>query len=172
MADKMECETCGAPDAQYEAIIEGARLHVCQNCARMGKVVKAPVAPSRARGSESGRGNIAPLQRSAEPELVDNYGEIIASARLKMRLPLAVVAELLSEKESFLDRIEHYKAKPTPELAKRIEKALGVILFEETGASGEGGGGGKPKFGGPTTLGDILEIEMKKKKTGGGSGRA
>ena len=167
-ADHMDCEVCGAEEAQFVTIIEGARLKTCSVCAHMGRIVAAPTAPRPANPDfgnvGSGPGMDAMARGEQAFELVEGYGQVIAEARQRMRLPLAVVAEKLSEKESYLERIEHEKARPMPELARRIEKELGVKIIDHDGAgqvSGEGSG--KPNFKGPVTLGDILELELKKK---------
>jgi putative transcription factor len=86
-------------------------------------------------------------------------------ARNKMKLPLSVLAEKLAEKESFLDRIENQKTHPSQELARKIEKELGIIILEESSSAPMQDDKFKPsgsKKG--LTLGDILEIEQKKKK--------
>ncbi len=164
----MDCEVCGAEEAQFVTIIEGARLKTCATCAHMGRIVSAPTVPRPAKPDfgtvGSGPGMDAMARGEQSFELVEGYGTTIAEARQRMRLPLAVIAEKLSEKESYLERIEHEKARPLPELARRIEKELGVKIIEEGGAGAPAGEGpGKPAFKGPVTLGDILELELKKK---------
>lgn len=154
----MECEVCGNDEGPYIVLIEGARLHTCSSCSRMGKILAAPQAPRAAPPPGSNA-----FSREPEFELVEGYGRLIAQARMKMRLPLQVLAERLAEKESFLERVEHEKARPPVSLARRLEKELGVSLLEEAST----GGASPTESKGPNkgvTLGDILEIQRKKKK--------
>lgn len=150
----MECEICGTPEAGYIILVEGAKLSVCRDCSSSGKLLKAPSAPA-AKGSEN-----SPRAKE-ELEVVDGYGSVIANARKKMGLSLEVLAEKLNEKHSFLERVEHEKTLPDERLAHKLEKELGIKLLASavTGASAATGGGK-----GGMTLGDILEIQQKKKQ--------
>lgn len=125
MGSIMECEICGAEvDTLYEIEIEGATMLVCSVCAKgkhlTGKVVKekeerpAPVAKAPVEGNET--------------ELIDNYGEAIRKAREKLGLPLKVLAEKISEKESTLERVEKQKTLPNDKLVGKLEKELGIKL--------------------------------------------
>lgn len=159
----MECEVCGAPDAPFMSLIEGARLHTCARCAHMGTTLMRP--------SSSAHGESIPAHsamRSAAPEweLVEGFGDTIRIARMRMKLPLSVLAERLAEKESFLERVEGEKTHPSVEMARKIEKELNIKILEQgEGSSGAGNLLASLKKGsGGRTLGDIVEIEQKKKK--------
>jgi putative transcription factor len=152
----MECEICGAPESGYLILVEGAKLNVCVDCSSSGKLLRAPQrAP--AKGEEAATARV-----KEELEVVDDYGTIIANARKKLGLPLEVLAERINEKLSFLERVEHERTLPDEKVAHKLEKELGIRLLAPTasGASAATTGGGK----GGMTLGDILEIQQKKKK--------
>ena len=164
----MECESCGSKiedDESYFVNIEGANLNVCFKCKRFGRLVRAPN-PQQGRANPSG----SPYQThrpSSRPEieLIENYGSKIRSAREKMGLPLNVLGEKISEKESFLDRIEKQKTRPPIPVIRKLEKELGIILTEETdNSSAPEEKSFKKSSSHALTLGDILEIERKKKK--------
>jgi ribosome-binding protein aMBF1 (putative translation factor) len=185
----MECEVCGKLEGPYLTLIEGARLHACANCARMGKILQAP-SGSRAMGgpgaggyggagaggaggsgAAGGYGSGHSLASAApEYELVDGFGAIMRSARMRMHLPLAVLAEKIAEKESFLERIEHQTTHPSEAIARKIEKELGIQLLEAAGDVGAtvAGAGASSSSSGGVTLGDILQIEQRKKKKADG----
>jgi len=151
----MECEICGAEGAGYIVLVEGAKLSVCQDCSGAGKLLRAPP-PVRDLTIQSARAG------KVEMEVVDGFGTIIADARKKMGLPLEVLAERINEKHSFLERVEHEKTLPDEKLAHKLEKELGIKLLVEVSSGNavnvkDGQGKGM-------TLGDILEIQMKKKK--------
>ena len=150
----MECEICGAEGAGYIVLVEGAKLTVCQDCSGAGKLLRAPqpVRDPTAQPARAGK---------LEMEVVDGYGTIIADARKKMGLSLEVLAERINEKHSFLERVEHEKTLPDGKLAHKLEKELGIKLLQEVSSGvavnvkdGQGKG---------MTLGDILEIQQRKK---------
>jgi putative transcription factor len=150
----MECEICGVDGADYLVQVEGAKLHVCHSCSGSGKLLRAP---QQQRNPESA----APRAR-IEIEVVDGYGSLIADARKKLGLPLEVLAERISEKHSFIERVEHEKMLPDEKLARKLEKELGIKILQEV-ASGTAVDV-KDRQGKGMTLGDILEVQLKKKK--------
>ena len=95
-------------------------------------------------------------------EMVDGFGSIIAWARKKLGLPLEVLAERINEKHSFLDRVEHEKTLPDEKLAHKLERELGIKLLQE--ASSGTSVNVKDGQGKGMTLGDILEIQQRKKR--------
>ena len=151
----MECEICGAEGAGYIILVEGAKLTVCQDCSGSGKLLRAPQPVRDPSNQPAYAGKV-------EMEVVDGYGSIIADARKKMGLPLEVLAERINEKHSFLERVEHEKTLPDGKLAHKLEKELGIKLLQEvsSGAAVDV----KDRQGKGMTLGDILEIQLKKKK--------
>ncbi|MEM0107127.1 MAG: multiprotein bridging factor aMBF1 [Candidatus Micrarchaeaceae archaeon] len=125
-----ECELCGRKiTTVYVIEIEGTTLRVCGNCAKGNKVIK--VESAEKKGAKEAKAKEAEKSKEAsESELAEDYGKRIREARERMKLPLGVLAEMMNEKESFLLRIEEQKAMPSPELAKKLEKALGIKLEE------------------------------------------
>jgi putative transcription factor len=150
----MECEICGAEGAGYIILVEGAKLSVCQDCSGAGKLLCSP-APPRDESAPARRGKV-------EMEMVDGFGSIIAGARKKLGLPLEVLAERINEKHSFLDRVEHEKTLPDEKLAHKLERELGIKLLQE--ASSGTSVNVKDGQGKGMTLGDILEIQQRKKR--------
>lgn len=147
-----DCEVCGERDAEYTAIIEGARMHVCGGCARAGKIIESPGKPSS--------NTFSAKRPQTEIELVADFGTVIKSARERIHIGREVLAERISEKESYLERIEAGKTMPSEELAKKLERELGIKLLEEVGV-----GDSSPKnFSGnkKVTLGDLVFVKKKK----------
>lgn len=66
-----------------------------------------------------------------EEIIVENYGEIIRSARERMGWTRDVLAAMVGEKESTIRRIEAGQLEPTIDLARKLEKVLKVKLIEE-----------------------------------------
>ncbi|MBS3068815.1 TIGR00270 family protein [Candidatus Micrarchaeota archaeon] len=148
----MECEVCGLEEGEIVAQIEGARLHVCHKCAGLGKVLYQPQQHSQRQQAQK------PL---AQYEVVEEYDARIKNALRNMGLSVGVLAERINEKSSFLERVAAGHAKPTELLARKLEKELGIKLLEEAGV--QQGAPTTSKSAG-ITLGDILEIDRKKKK--------
>ena len=156
----MECEMCGREGAGYVAIVEGAKLKVCEECSKLGKVISEPRGYSEMRGRESGAGE---QRKKEEPEMVEDYGRRMKKAMERMGVPLSVIAEKLSEKESYLRRIENEAVMPDEHLARKIERELGIKLFEEGGGK-KGGVAVSKKGEGGLSLWDLAEMQKKKKK--------
>ncbi|MDE1860939.1 MAG: TIGR00270 family protein [Candidatus Micrarchaeota archaeon] len=127
-----ECEICGKPTStQYAISLEGAEMLVCRACSE-GKHVNAVYGPEKdtvkpIRGSSAAKS--ANTSDLSGPDLIDNYGDAIRKARETLGLPMKVVAEKISEKESTLKRVEEQKMLPSPALVKKLEKELGIKLI-------------------------------------------
>jgi len=152
-----ECEICGAGVAEYIVQVEGAKLNVCRDCSSSGKLIRGP--PPKQYKPKPGEEPRASGKQ--EMEVVEGFGSLIASARKKMGLPLDVLAERINEKWSFLERVEHEKTLPDDKLCRKLEKELGIKLMVPV-AVGAAVAAKSPSGG--MTLGDILDIEMKKGK--------
>lgn len=145
-----ECEMCGAEEAGFFILVEGAKLHVCGKCAKHGKLLSAPLPLQKRRPFVSKEGT--------ERDIVADFGRRIKEAREKMRIERKVLAELVNEKESFLERIEAEKTIPNETLAVKLERALGIKLFEEIKQEHVDIGKGKR---GELTLGDVVVVKKK-----------
>jgi len=146
----MDCEMCGAEEAGFLILIEGAKLYVCGRCAKHGKVLSAPAPLPQRR--------VAFERERPEIDIVADFGSRIKEARERMKIERKVLAELVNEKESFLERIEGEKTIPNESLAVRLERALGIKLFEEV--KEEHVVIKKDKKGG-LTLGDVVVVKKK-----------
>ncbi len=143
-----ECELCGNKiNDVYIINLDGTELRVCTKCAQ-GKTVIG-------RSGEKVR--VAPMQRSnvkEEASLKENYGRIIREARERMKLPIKVLAEMLNEKETFILRAEEQTLRPDIKLAKKLEKALGITLYEMQEPAGSVHSRGNSE---KATLGEFIE---------------
>jgi len=142
------CEMCGKETSLFSAIIEGSQMRVCENCAKFGKVLRKPVSDLRVNVSV----------KKAEPveALVENFGQIVRSAREKLGLTQKDFALKLTEKESVINKIESGSFSPPISLARKLEKILKIKLVEvekEEEVSSES------KRSGPMTIGDLIKIK-------------
>ena len=147
------CEMCGKAEQLVTAMIEGAHMQVCRNCASFGQVLQTPRAFQQ-------RNSYAP-QKFVGPQIieqiVEEYALKIKQAREKRKLNQEEFAKMLNEKESVLHNIEAGKQKPPMELAKKLEKVLGITLIETIKPDEQTSdmpSEKRPK--GPLTIGDIL----------------
>ncbi len=124
----MNCEMCGADDAEYKTIIEGTELTVCSKCSKHGKVLHKPQMIIRKK-------EFARFKKEEKPEIIEKiiseYGTKIRKARTKKKMTQEEFAQKLSIKESLLNKIENSALKPSIPLAQKLEKVLKIRLIEE-----------------------------------------
>lgn len=154
-----ECEICGEGEAVFLILVEGAKMRACGDCARRGKIISRVSEFMPTRRGAPGAPQRAPLPSRLEPEIVPDYAEKIRNARMKMKVGVDVVADMVFEKQSYLERVEAGRTLPSEALAKKLEKALAITLFE---AGGYAPSGDAPhKKSGGTTLGDLVVVKKK-----------
>ena len=140
------CEVCGkATDELYLARIEEATMWVCASCSK-GKQILQSLNTTK----ETPR-QVAVKRGENQEELIENFGESIRQARERLGLPIKVLAEKISEKESELVRVEKEKTLPSETLRKKLEKELGIKLTTKSEQTERGGYQGKRE---PVTLGE------------------
>jgi len=157
MAD-LYCDICGKSPVRAQILLEGAKLLACGSCMRGGKVLH--------RFDDEGASIERPASVSVvetSEEITENYGKLIKAAREKSGLPLAVIAERVKERESYLQGLEHERFIPTVEVARKLEHELGIKLVEKT-QSVAGPAASGPKTFVPPTLADMVETKKKKGK--------
>jgi uncharacterized protein (TIGR00270 family) len=155
---ELYCDICGRAPVRAQIQVEGAKMLACGPCMRTGKVLQ--------RFDEGGASvaKAAPTALESSEEIIEGYGKIIASAREKSGLPLAVIAERMRERESYLHAVEHERLMPTIEVARKLEKELRIRLVEKV-ADVSGPSAASPKSYTPPTLADMIETKKKKKES-------
>lgn len=118
----MNCEICGRRAANPVKIrLEGAVMSVCESCAKLGKRVSAPPVFILGKKKE---------YELAKEEIARNYASLVKNAREKKAWTQGQLAREVLEKEFIIHRIEQGRMAPTIELAKKLERALGIKLIE------------------------------------------
>lgn len=156
----MDCEVCGKKDASFIIQVEGAKLAACRACAYHGKILlsleeEGPV-------SAPTGGEIASHALKMEEDLIEGYGRRIKAARERKGQKIEEFAKEISQKANYIDMIEGERTRPSLELAKKIEKALGIRLIEKT-AVAEAPTSSKKQAKGDLSLLDMLEMQNKGK---------
>ncbi|ADN49441.1 multiprotein bridging factor aMBF1 [Vulcanisaeta distributa] len=172
----LTCDVCGALIEGEPVIVEidGAVLTLCQRCARKYtnvKGVKVIRGPSQVQATqqpvsvikyESRRGVTyrvsKPRVNVDKYEVVENYAELIREARESLGMSRDVLAKVIGVKESILRRIEDGQLIPDVELARKLEKALGISLLRE--AEDVGYETQKP-VSKSLTLGDVVTLRER-----------
>ena len=162
------CDICGSavPEgSEYVLEIEGAVLVLCERCAKpylTMRSVKVLKTPSQSAQQTQGTRRAGPAPRSAvsrrareeELTIVENFAELIRSAREALGLSRDALAQMVGLKESVLRRIESGQLMPDLETARRIERVLKIRLVVPAEPEGGAGSGGPPQL----TIGDIIEL--------------
>lgn len=157
------CEVCGREVGKNECrkvVVEGSVLTVCPQCyARLVGQGKARpfVEEKRQQPARQAPRPLKPRVRE-EFEVVEDYAKRIREARERLGWTQQVLAQKVRESENIIKRIEAGKLKPGLDLARRLEKVLGVKLLEpvvDEGASATGGGSDD------LTIGDLIKLKRE-----------
>lgn len=163
------CEMCGRElDARTakKAVVEGSLLILCQDCySRLSKtttVRELPKQPARATPPP-----VTTPRRQSRPveelEIVEDYATRIKSARESLGWTQDVLAQKVGESVLTIKRIEGGKLKPSVELARRLERVLGIKLLEPIVKEDKyiSIDSGRPEH---LTIGDLINVEDKPRK--------
>jgi len=151
----LQCEICGKEiiGKPRRVIVEGARLTVCSECAKLGSgywepetkeirpapksTIKPPKVRVHTKAMNKPRGNIRRglMIPSEHLEIVDGFGRLIKRAREKMGLTPEDLGKMIGEKESVIKKIEGEKMIPDIRLARKLEHALRIKLLTEIESS-------------------------------------
>ncbi|MBI5036774.1 multiprotein-bridging factor 1 family protein [Candidatus Micrarchaeota archaeon] len=150
------CHICGN-DAIGTGYVEGAKIALCERCAEHSKRFQLfeQYRPQQPK----------PAQRKEKPEqeLVAGFGRKIMKARVETKsLSREDFAKQMLISEPDLRAYEEERRKPLPDVAKKIEYALGITLVESKIAEEvEQQQAKSVPFKKEFTLGDIIKIKKK-----------
>ena len=170
----LRCEVCGRRifGKPYKVVIEGARLTVCTDCSKHGKLVweeepkpKAVIKPKGPRPTLH-----IQVPKSTKPtvdtsqELVQNFHNVIREAREKLGLSHEDLGKKINEKVSLLKKIETGKMTPDNNLAIRLEHTLKIKLIVLTKEDKVPEAKIPKAPNRELTLGDLIKMEDKGKE--------
>lgn len=163
----MRCEVCGRKiyRVPLRAVIEGAKLTVCSECAKHGKIIYekevAKQAPARKTfTSIPVRKKVVKANVDTSQEMVEGYDSKIRNAREKLGLSQEELGKKINEKASVLKKIETGKMAPNNQLVTKLERTLKIKLLVTVADE-------KAKQQIPLvqnrklTLGDLLQLDKK-----------
>jgi putative transcription factor len=164
-----ECPICGSLiwGKGVKVLIEGAKITVCQACAEHGMQIikRQQTQPKRSKPKIQSSSSLPRYRNeiNEDLEIVEDYDKRIRKVRQRLKLNQDQFANKLNEKPSLLRRIESRKAKPTINLARKIEKVYEITLIktsESIDSSPQLNEYMKKRTG--SSLGDIAFIKKKK----------
>jgi putative transcription factor len=132
----LRCEVCGHKihGSPIRAIIEGAKLTVCDECSKHGKIIHEEPTSKQ----EPTRKPFAPIPVKKQTpkvtvdttqEIVEGYDSKIRQAREKLGISHEELGKKINEKESVLRKIETGKMAPNNMLVTKLEHALKIKLL-------------------------------------------
>jgi putative transcription factor len=153
---------CGRDAPLRAAIVEGTRMQVCPTCAKFGVEVAGQKTEVTGRSrvtqaieQRAARAQPRDIFQQMELDLVEDFGKRIREARQRKGLTQEELAQKLAERQSVLSKVEAGTQRPSDDLARRIERELGVKLFEPVSA--EPGSAPRAAGSGGFTLGDLIK---------------
>lgn len=167
---RVQCEMCGTEVPRtHRFLIERTALNVCQNCEKFGTSLEPGV-----KGAKIPTGNPQlALERRRErqgtkdvfsspsmrTELVQDFAQRIKQARESKGWTRQDLGGRVGEREVVIGRIENGSLHPPDDLAKKMERELGIKLFETVQDVVTKGTPARN-----LTLGDMLKDALDKKK--------
>jgi putative transcription factor len=165
----LRCEVCGHKihDEPITAVIEGAKLTVCVECSKHGKIIHEEDVALPQRNLKKPQAPVTMVQRKPivakleiTQEPAEDYSNKIKVAREKLALTHEELGKKINEKASVLRNLEAGKMAPNNQLASKLEHMLKIKLLVPIS---------EEKVTPPTsksanqelTLGDLIEIDSK-----------
>jgi putative transcription factor len=173
---ELRCEVCGRRinGKPFNVIIEGAKLTVCIECSKLGKVYyeepKQKIAGPRL-GTRP-KPLIIQAKKPQAPnvdtslELVENFDLKIRQAREKLGLSHEELGKKINEKVSLLRKIETGRMTPDNRLATILEHALKIKLIIAAKEEKVPQAKLVKSAGRDMTLGDLIQLDKKGSEKG------
>ena len=142
MKRELRCEVCGHKihNDPITAIIEGARLTVCVECSKHGKIVTQDEYTPKSKPTTAVKPAahvpfMVQRKKSEIPkvqitqEIIEDYSTKIRQAREKLGLTHEDLGKKINEKSSVIGNLETGKMEPSNILATKLEHALRIKLL-------------------------------------------
>jgi putative transcription factor len=150
------------------SIIEGAKMTVCSECAKLGSGYWEPKPQLRTKRSIKHQPLTSFSKRKQRPivsetlELIDDFGQRVRQARRRIEISQEDLGRKIREKVSVIRKIESGKMVPDLALAEKLEHALKITLrVPASEPEIQTVSSSKPRG---TTLGDLIQYTDKEKE--------
>ena len=163
----MRCEVCGHKihGSPIRAVIEGAKLTVCNECSKHGKIIHEE--PALRQGSPGKLFAPIPVKRQTPKatvdttqEIVEGYHSKIRQARERLGFSHEELGKKINEKASVLKKIETGKMTPNNQLVTKLEHILKIKLLVPVAEEKSQQQVAKTPNG-ELTLGDLMQLDKK-----------
>lgn len=170
----MRCEVCGRKifGKPYKVIIEEAKLTVCNECSKHGKIYyeeEKPKAAPQLKPKATLPSSRIQAKMPQEPtvdtniELAENFDAKIRQAREKLGLSHEDLGKKLNAKVSLLRKIETGKIKPDNKLVTKLEHILKIKLLVPAREEKIPQTKSTKTMSRELTLGDLIQLDKKDK---------
>lgn len=162
----MECEMCGKEVGTRRYLVDGTVMNLGACCSRYGKAMDEPAPGGSRERVQQGLERRASRMRSKDIyqeevwDLADDFGKRVRQAREKKGWSPEQLGDKVSARVPQLRQIESNHLRPSDDLARRLEKELGITLMEKVDASAPEPS--KPQGGSNLTIGDLLKQAREK----------
>lgn len=123
---------CGKEGNLCKAIIEGAEMEVCNDCAKLGRKVTQEY--NEKERKIFSKPYVKPVKRLYEEiiskSVVEGYGHLVKNKREKLNLKQEELAKKIAEKVSVIHNIESEHLEPNIKIAEKLERCLHIKLIE------------------------------------------
>lgn len=150
------CEVCGESGDLMKTKVEGTTLKLCDDCQDLGEVVGSPAATPSPTPTKQSTSKSRSSRDDPDDELAEDFSTRVKQAREQKNMSPKELAETLKEKKSVVHRVETGKLFPDRKLAKKLENALGITLYETT--SSATGYEQDTDSAGAQTIGDVADV--------------
>jgi putative transcription factor len=176
----LRCEVCGCriSGKPFNVIIEAARLTVCSECAKHGKIcydeprpkpVFVKSKPTVVMPRVQAKTKLPPVDASVE--LSEDFGSKIRKGRERLGFSHEELGKRINEKVSLLRKIETSKIAPNDRLAATLEHVLKIKLIVPAKEEKVPQAKIPQKPSRELTLGDLMQQKRKDEKAGESTGR-
>ena len=119
------CELCGCQitGEVIPVVVEDVVMNVCRPCSKHGKPYVTKKKEKEKKPKELFTFNL--------PSVREDYSKLIKEARERLGLTQDELGSKIAEQGSVVKLLEQSKFKPDEVLAKKLERLLGISLFEE-----------------------------------------
>jgi putative transcription factor len=166
----LRCEVCGCRinGKPFNVLIEGARLTVCSECAKHGKICYDQPKPKPVLSAPRATPVTFKVRTKPQPppvdtslELVEDFGTKVRKAREKLGLSHEELGKKINEKVSLLRKIETGKMTPDNKLTATLEHVLKVKLIMSAKEEKVPQSKVSKKSSRELTLGDLIQLGKK-----------
>ena len=165
----MECEMCGSKTGTRRHMVSGTIMNLGNCCSKYGEPMDAPAkAGTKAAVTQNlerrqNRMTSKNIYKEETWDLIEGFGPAIRKARERKKMTHEQLGSKVSARVPQLHKIESGHLRPSDDLAKRMERELGITLLEKVeGGPAQSLSGMKQGGSAGLTIGDLIKNAKKK----------